>query len=56
MRVREIMSSSPVCCDAQSSLLDVARLMVEHDCGEIPIVDAGDSGRPIGVVIDRDIT
>jgi len=56
MRVREIMSSSPVCCDAQSSLLDVARLMVEHDCGEIPIVDAGDSGRPIGVVTDRDIT
>ena len=56
MRVREIMSTSPVCCDTQSSLMDVARLMVEHDCGEIPIVDGADSGRPVGVVTDRDIT
>jgi CBS domain-containing protein len=32
----------------------VARLMVENDCGEIPVVNA--SGAPIGVVTDRDIT
>jgi predicted transcriptional regulator/YHS domain-containing protein len=37
------------------SLKDVARLMVEFDCGEIPVVDGG-ANRPVGVVTDRDIT
>jgi CBS domain-containing protein len=53
MQVREIMSKDPVCCDPESSLRDVARLMVEHDCGEIPVVDRG---KPVGVITDRDIT
>jgi CBS-domain-containing membrane protein len=35
-------------------LKDVARLMVEFDCGEIPVVDSG-AKRPVGVVTDRDI-
>jgi CBS domain-containing protein len=56
MRVHEVMSSSPVCCDANSSLVEVAKLMVQHDCGEIPVVEPGDSRRPIGVITDRDIT
>lgn len=30
-------------------------MMVEHDCGEIPVCDSRDSGHPIGVVTDRDI-
>jgi predicted transcriptional regulator len=29
---------------------------VEHDCGEIPVVDNMQSKRPVGVVTDRDIT
>jgi CBS domain-containing protein len=56
MQVREIMSKDPVCCDPQSSLRDVARLMVEHDCGEIPVVERGNRGKPVGVITDRDIT
>jgi predicted transcriptional regulator/YHS domain-containing protein len=36
-------------------LRDVARLMAEFDCGEIPVVDS-EAHRPIGVVTDRDIT
>lgn len=36
-------------------LRDVARLMVDFDCGEIPVVDR-QAKRPIGVVTDRDIT
>jgi CBS domain-containing protein len=31
----------------------VAKTMVQHDCGEIPVLDI--TGRPIGVVTDRDI-
>jgi CBS domain-containing protein len=30
-------------------------MMVEHDCGEIPVVRQGDGGAIIGVVTDRDI-
>jgi len=31
----------------------VAKLMREHDCGEIPVIDPAE--QPIGVVTDRDI-
>jgi CBS domain-containing protein len=50
---RDVMTSSPACCGPETMLDEVARLMVQFDCGEIPIVDA--SGQPIGVVTDRDI-
>jgi CBS domain-containing protein len=53
MRVRDIMSRNVATCSPDTSLPDVARLMVAHDCGEIPVVDA--SGAPIGVLTDRDI-
>lgn len=55
MQVREVMTRSPICCPPDMSLRDVARLMVEFDCGEIPVVDRA-AHRPIGVVTDRDIT
>jgi CBS domain-containing protein len=53
MHVREIMTPNPVCCTESTALMDVAKAMVEQDCGEIPIV-SGD-GALIGVVTDRDI-
>lgn len=55
MKIREIMTSNPACCTPDASLREVARLMVENDCGEIPVVDSHESKRPIGVVTDRDI-
>lgn len=54
IRARDIMTSAPSTCLADASLRDVARQMVEHDCGMIPVVD--EVGRPVGVVTDRDIT
>lgn len=53
MQVREIMSDNPACCGPDASVQDAARLMVEHDCGEIPVVDG--ERKPVGVVTDRDI-
>jgi CBS domain-containing protein len=53
MDVRFIMSEKPACCLASAPVEDVARLMAEHDCGEIPVVDQ--QGVPVGTVTDRDI-
>lgn len=50
---REIMTPAPQCCSAETTLNEVANLMVEADCGEIPVTDA--SNRLIGVITDRDI-
>lgn len=51
--VSSVMTADPACCTADTPLRDVARMMVEHDCGQIPVVDA--ERRPVGVVTDRDI-
>ena len=50
---RDVMTENPVCCVAETTLDQVAQLMREHDCGEIPVLDTAE--RPIGVVTDRDI-
>lgn len=55
MKVKEIMTTDPACCTADGSIADAARLMSEHDCGEIPIVDNLESRKPTGVITDRDI-
>ena len=47
------MTPEPQCCSPETTLNEVANLMVEADCGEIPVVDG--SNRLIGVVTDRDI-
>jgi CBS domain-containing protein len=50
---RDVMTSAPACCSPTTTLDQVAKLMTQNDCGEIPVVDTGD--RPIGVITDRDI-
>jgi CBS domain-containing protein len=50
---REIMTPAPQCCSGETTLNEIANLMVEADCGEIPVTDA--SNRLIGVITDRDI-
>lgn len=53
MQARDLMTENPSCCRTDSTVREVARMMVEHDCGEIPVVD--ESGAPVGVITDRDI-
>ena len=50
---RDFMTSDPACCRPHTMLDRVAKMMVQYDCGEIPVLDITD--RPIGVVTDRDI-
>lgn len=50
---RDVMTADPACCSPETSLEQVAKMMVQNNCGEIPVIDTTD--RPIGVVTDRDI-
>lgn len=55
MNVKDVMTSEPTCCTPDTSLVEVAQMMVECDCGEIPVVDSQADRRPVGVITDRDI-
>ncbi|MGH8050170.1 MAG: CBS domain-containing protein, partial [Arenimonas sp.] len=45
----------PVCCTEKSSLVEVARMMVDNDCGQIPVVQNMATRKLAGVITDRDI-
>lgn len=50
---RDVMTQDPACCSPNTPLDQVAKMMMQNDCGQIPVVDT--NNRPIGVVTDRDI-
>jgi CBS domain-containing protein len=53
MRVKEVMTKSPYCCSADDTLEDAARIMADHGCGCVPVLDGDD--RVIGLLTDRDV-
>ena len=55
MQVKEVMTADPACCISETTLQGVAKMMIEYDCGEIPVVDSEETKVPIGVITDRDI-
>jgi CBS domain-containing protein len=54
MKAQDLMTTEPACCTPESTAREAARLMREHDCGCVPVVE-GTSRRLVGVVTDRDI-
>ncbi len=54
-QVKDVMTVDPVCCLPSSSLKSVAQLMVDYDCGEIPVVFSMERTKIVGVITDRDI-
>ncbi|MBC7475688.1 MAG: CBS domain-containing protein [Candidatus Sericytochromatia bacterium] len=55
MRVKEIMTVNIAYCTPETSLKDVAKLMLEDDCGAIPVLENKQSWKPVGIITDRDI-
>ena len=56
MQVEAIMTPAPACCTRHAVLTDVARLMRDHDCGAIPVVETDATGNKlVGIITDRDI-
>jgi CBS domain-containing protein len=53
MEAHEIMTRDPACCTPDHTVQDAARMMQDHDCGCIPVVDT--TRRLVGVVTDRDL-
>jgi len=53
MHVTELMTTPVITCQTDDTLDVAARLMWEHDCGAIPVVDH--EGRLAGIVTDRDV-
>lgn len=53
MRARDIMTKNPECCRRDHTAREAARVMRDHDCGCVPIVD--DDGKVVGIVTDRDL-
>lgn len=51
--VSAYMTPNPASCYVTTPLREVAQMMADHDCGEIPVLDA--RGIPLGVITDRDI-
>ncbi|HET6603043.1 MAG TPA: CBS domain-containing protein [Xanthomonadaceae bacterium] len=56
MKVKDVMTANPTCCTPSTPLREVARMMVDCDCGEIPVVENEGSRHLVGVLTDRDIT
>jgi CBS domain-containing protein len=52
MKAQDIMTEKPACCTTESNLQQAAQMMVDCDCGEIPVTEGS---RLVGVVTDRDI-
>jgi CBS domain-containing protein len=52
MKVREAMTSPVMSVEAQTSLKEVARMLVEHRISGLPVVDGG--GAVVGVVSEAD--
>jgi CBS domain-containing protein len=54
MKVRDLMTATPATCNPETTAEQAARLMEQHDCGSLPVVEK-DSRRLVGMVTDRDL-
>jgi len=52
MKIKDVMTSEPRTCTPETSLACAAQLMLEGDCGTLPIVQ---DGKIVGIVTDRDM-
>jgi len=53
MKVQDLMTSPAHSCSPDASLVVAARTMGDYGCGALPVLD--ESGRPVGIVTDRDV-
>ena len=54
MRVSDVMTRDVACCSPDDPLTAPARIMWEHDCGTVPVIEP-ESRKALGMITDRDI-
>ena len=55
MKAKDILTANVATATPETSVEAIAKMLVEHDCGAIPIVKSSTSRKPVGIVTDRDI-
>lgn len=55
LAISDIMTKDLKTCTQDTSIIEVAKMMAEFDCGAIPVVDSNRQMLPIGIITDRDI-
>ncbi|MBM3777256.1 MAG: CBS domain-containing protein [Acidimicrobiia bacterium] len=53
MKVKSVMTTEPRTCTRATNLAEAGALMLDADCGILPVVD--EEGKLVGVVTDRDL-
>lgn len=53
MKARDLMTANVQACQPDTDLAAVTKLMWDHDCGFVPVVDQ--KGAVVGAITDRDI-
>jgi CBS domain-containing protein len=53
MKIKDLMTREPATCTPGTNLAAAAKLMLDADCGILPVVD--DDSKLVGVVTDRDM-
>ncbi len=56
MQVKDVMTPDPACCTVNDGLQQVAQMMVDYDCGAIPVLENHNTKRLVGIITDRDMT
>lgn len=51
--LRDLMTRNPECVSEKDEIRKAAQMMVECDCGAIPVLSQ--DGKPVGIITDRDI-
>lgn len=55
MKIRDVMSTNPVCCLPTDTAQKVARILCDNNIGSLPVVTDQQSRELIGMITDRDL-
>jgi CBS domain-containing protein len=55
MRVQDVMTKDPVSVTPGATIREAAQIMKRDNIGVVPVIDASESKRLVGIVTDRDI-
>src|SRR4051812_46887115 len=55
MKIRDVMTSDPVCCVPEDTAQKVAQVLRDNNVGSVPVVADQESRKLVGMITDRDV-